>query len=152
MIHVPSGWLKTVTSPMVASGLSPRCCSSLVCKAKRKEDRGSGERTLLEPGYSPSLSYRTILDVCLLLGVLALIDAAYSGDWSRIGVITTDTEELLKKAVWVVVSAHLVCGIVAMRVERDQGGSGAAAFVKGLLFGISGCYGVMEAAKSSKRT
>ncbi|KAE9602368.1 hypothetical protein Lal_00049703 [Lupinus albus] len=48
---------------------------------------------------SKSLFARTAIGV---LG-LGFIDAGYSGDWSRIGVITTQSEELLKVAAFVVV-------------------------------------------------
>lgn len=61
---------------------------------------GGGSNTLsaavLQLVSSPL--YRVWLQVGVVLVIFMLIDAAYSGDWSRIGVITSDQEVQLKQA------------------------------------------------------
>lgn len=38
-----------------------------------------------------------LAEAAVLLGMLALVDAGYSGDWSRIGVIDKEMELMLQK-------------------------------------------------------
>lgn len=45
--------------------------------------------------------------------VLAGVDAAYSGDWSRIGVISKDFEDSLKPLVVALGFFHIGCAFVA---------------------------------------
>ncbi|VVB10904.1 unnamed protein product [Arabis nemorensis] len=48
---------------------------------------------------------------------LGFIDAGYSGDWSRIGVISTETEELLKIAAFLVVP---LCIFLALSFSNES--------------------------------
>ncbi|CAH8355661.1 unnamed protein product [Eruca vesicaria subsp. sativa] len=48
---------------------------------------------------------------------LGFIDAGYSGDWSRIGVLSTETEELLKLAAFLVVP---LCIFLALSFSNES--------------------------------
>ncbi|KAG6414162.1 hypothetical protein SASPL_126880 [Salvia splendens] len=54
------------------------------------------------------------------IGVLALgfIDAGYSGDWSRIGAISRETEDLLKAATYIVVP---LCILLIFFLSENDG-------------------------------
>ncbi|KAF5200279.1 Dna-directed rna polymerase subunit beta [Thalictrum thalictroides] len=52
---------------------------------------------------------------------LGFIDAGYSGDWSRIGVISRETEEFLKVAAYVTISLIFwPCGIGFQLIPRRK--------------------------------
>lgn len=53
--------------------------------------------------------YKYWLQGGFALLVLMLVDAAYSGDWSRIGAITRDTELQLQKVATAVGAVNLLC-------------------------------------------
>ncbi|GJN30674.1 hypothetical protein PR202_gb19001 [Eleusine coracana subsp. coracana] len=53
------------------------------------------------------LSKSVLLRSGVALFALGFVDAGYSGDWSRIGAISKDTEELLKLGAYVVVPLFL---------------------------------------------
>ncbi|ONK60084.1 uncharacterized protein A4U43_C08F14010 [Asparagus officinalis] len=48
---------------------------------------------------------------------LGFVDAGYSGDWSRIGVISKETEELLKMAAYGIVP---LCVLVASFISDEE--------------------------------
>lgn len=76
-------------------------------------------------------------EVVVLLGMLALTDAAYSGDWSRIGAISADTEPVLQKLTIIAWSGHALCAALAAAIVRGGAAArstGSAAF-KAFLFG-----------------
>ncbi|OEL33735.1 hypothetical protein BAE44_0005248 [Dichanthelium oligosanthes] len=71
------------------------------CRAKKpatEDDRAGG---------SSLLSKSVLLRSGVALFALGFVDAGYSGDWSRIGAISKDTEELLKLGAYVVVPLSL---------------------------------------------
>jgi len=53
--------------------------------------------------------------------LLGLIDAAFSGDWSRIGAISADREEQLKQICVFIGLFHCVCVPVAAVVASQRG-------------------------------
>ncbi|XP_062216438.1 uncharacterized protein LOC133916673 [Phragmites australis] len=65
------------------------------CRAKKpaNEERARGS----------ALSKSVLLRSAVALFALGFVDAGYSGDWSRIGAISKDTEERLKLGAYVVV-------------------------------------------------
>ncbi|XP_028086986.1 uncharacterized protein LOC114287741 isoform X1 [Camellia sinensis] len=69
----------------------------------QKRELGEKSRDKQEPLFSLRVS-NTILaqSVVTVLG-LGFIDAGYSGDWSRIGVISKEAENLLKLTTFVVI-------------------------------------------------
>lgn len=89
---------------------------------------------------SVSAQQYLILELAALLVTLGVVDAAYSGDWSRIGVISQEDELLLQKFVWFVAVAHTGTGILAAQLATEQSKNAAVAFAKGLLFGTVGLY------------
>jgi hypothetical protein len=65
--------------------------------------------------------YRYWLQGAVVLGLLGLIDAAYSGDWSRIGVITKEQELFLQQFAVIAVTGHLGLGVVAGVISSRRG-------------------------------
>lgn len=55
------------------------------------------------------------------LALLAGIDAAWSGDWSRIGVISKNTEQFLQSALTAVGGWHLLMGMCAYIIASQNG-------------------------------
>ena len=65
--------------------------------------------------------WRDVLTGSIALVILAAIDAAFSGDWSRIGAITKDQEAWLQSAVKALGVWHALNGAAAF-VIADQNG------------------------------
>lgn len=73
--------------------------------------------------------------LCLIAGlvflvVLAGVDAAYSGDWSRVGVISKEFEDGLKPLVVALGAFHIACAVVAGRSAASKGISVPPAVLK----------------------
>ncbi|KAJ3673663.1 hypothetical protein LUZ60_005655 [Juncus effusus] len=72
-----------------------------------KSDSGdySDEKKTGTKNVSSSLGFSKALVARAAVGIFALgfVDAGYSGDWSRIGFISKEIEELLKLAAFVIV-------------------------------------------------
>jgi len=83
-------------------------------------------------------------EIVVLAAQLALVDAAFSGDWSRIGVITQDTELLLQKVVAFIVIAHTVVALLTAQLASKKGLPVAESGVKGFLFGTMELYKVYQ--------
>ncbi|KAB2086623.1 hypothetical protein ERO13_A04G040700v2 [Gossypium hirsutum] len=79
-------------------------CTRFITKAsKRKENGGPTSRNQQLPKFQLKVSNTVIARSVVVLFGLGFIDAGYSGDWSRIGVISKDVEDLLKIAAFLVV-------------------------------------------------
>eukprot|EP00775_Hariotina_reticulata_P002097 gene2097-2415_t len=97
--------------------------------------------------------------------MLALVDAGYSGDWSRIGIIDKEIEPMLQKLAQVLASfslgslngftgllalglvfwsAHVVSGVLSAKVAQQQQRSTTVPFIKGFLFGLLGVFEQIE--------
>ncbi|CAN6296042.1 unnamed protein product [Urochloa humidicola] len=72
------------------------------CSAKKPAD--DGDRA---GAGSSLLSKSVLLRSGVALFALGFVDAGYSGDWSRIGAISKDTEDLLKLGAYAVVPLSL---------------------------------------------
>ncbi|GLI67445.1 hypothetical protein VaNZ11_011638 [Volvox africanus] len=72
----------------------------------------------------------------------ALVDAGFSGDWSRIGVLTRDQEVLAQQAWWFILVAHSVVAAITVGYALRQGYPPLEAGFRGLLFGTLGLYDV----------
>ena len=57
----------------------------------------------------------------VVLGTLMLIDAAYSGDWSRIGVITKQQELQLQSIIPFEAAGHSLCAVAAGAISAKRG-------------------------------
>ncbi|KAA3453091.1 DNA-directed RNA polymerase subunit beta' [Gossypium australe] len=71
--------------------------------SKRKENGGPTSRNQQLPKFQLKVSNTVIARSVVVVFGLGFIDAGYSGDWSRIGVISKDVEDLLKIAAFLVV-------------------------------------------------
>ena len=86
---------------------------------------------------------------------LGLVDAAYSGDWSRIGIISQEQEIVLQQAVVVVAAIHSIEGLISAAIASSMNLNPAVAFVQGFFFGALGIWDTynndtQEAAAGSK--
>jgi hypothetical protein len=83
--------------------------------SKRRDfsEKSNEERPILRIKVPNTIVARSAIAV-LSLG---FIDAGYSGDWSRIGVISKETEELLKIAAFLVVP---LCIFLALSFSNDS--------------------------------
>lgn len=66
---------------------------------------------------------RTYLPLAVVLGISMLVDAAYSGDWSRIGAISHEMEVQLQSIVPLVAVGHGICAIGSGMVSARRGES-----------------------------
>ncbi|XP_051230856.1 uncharacterized protein [Lolium perenne] len=85
-------------------------------KSPEEEERGGGDANALS-GVLPGRS--VLLRAGAVIFALGFVDAGYSGDWSRIGAISKDTEDLLKLGAYAVVP---LCLALALAVPGDSGG------------------------------
>ncbi|KAL9271463.1 hypothetical protein AKJ16_DCAP08372 [Drosera capensis] len=65
----------------------------------QKPDQSSDQQ---KPNSPFNVPYKLVAQSAIAVLGLGFIDAGYSGDWSRIGVISRETEDLLKSAAFVV--------------------------------------------------
>jgi hypothetical protein len=96
--------------------------STTSCEASKKEQ----PTTFVSPypEYSDAIDnpiYRIWLPLAVTAGMLMLFDAAYSGDWSRIGVLTKDQELQLQAFVPIAVGGHGLCCIAAGCISKNRG-------------------------------
>ncbi len=63
----------------------------------------------------------TYIPVVLVVAILAYLDAAFSGDWSRIGVLSSSQEQFLRDFCVVGVAIHALLGVAAAKISRDRG-------------------------------
>jgi hypothetical protein len=90
------------------------------CRASKKEQ----STTFVSPELSDAIDnpiYRILLPLAVTAGMLMLFDAAYSGDWSRIGVLTKDQELQLQAFVPIAVGGHGLCCIAAGYISKNRG-------------------------------
>ncbi|KAL0028077.1 hypothetical protein WJX77_005150 [Trebouxia sp. C0004] len=88
----------------------------------------------LPVAIQPVVSSR-IVQGCSLLIVLAAVDAAFSGDWSRIGAISKDTELWLQSALGLLGMWHLIMGAAAYSIAEQHGRPKLLATIKALAVG-----------------
>lgn len=61
------------------------------------------------------------IETVIVLGLLSAIDGGYSGDWSRLGIVTPDVEATLRSAITSVGLFHLVCApIAALSASKNK--------------------------------
>ncbi|XP_021772643.1 uncharacterized protein LOC110736663 [Chenopodium quinoa] len=68
------------------------------------------------PNFKFKISSKLLTQSAIGILGLGFVDAGYSGDWSRIGVISTETEDLLKIAAFLVVP---LCLFVILSVAKN---------------------------------
>lgn len=91
-------------------------------------------------GDVPAAPWLSKLQIAIVLALSMAVDAGYSGDWSRIGAITTDQEAFIRAFLVFVAVAHGVLGVVAYDIAlkrgRDRGGA-VLAFAKVFVVGFT---------------
>ncbi|GAY48523.1 hypothetical protein CUMW_112310 [Citrus unshiu] len=80
-------------------------CKSFITLAKKKDlpETSSAQQQNEKPIFPIKVSNLILSRAAVAVLGLGFIDAGYSGDWSRIGVISEETEALLKVAAFGVV-------------------------------------------------
>ena len=136
----------------VARASSPSSSSSSSATNEDKDDAGATaeafyayDETLWRAaenllGDVPSAPWLSKLQIAIVLALSMAVDAGYSGDWSRIGAITTDQEAFIRAFLVFVAVAHGVLGVVAYDIAlkrgRDRGGA-VLAFLKVFVVGFT---------------
>ena len=87
-------------------------------------------------GAWPQQAWFRPAQVAVVIGIAGVVDAGYSGDWSRIGALTHAQEEALQRVAVGVAVAHLAVAALATRVARERGTDARAAFVKAFVCGF----------------
>lgn len=64
-------------------------------------------------GFVKSPFYSKCVQGAVFVGVLAAVDAGYSGDWSRIGVISQQDEATLQQLLPSLAAFHVFCAVVS---------------------------------------
>ncbi|KAF8389258.1 hypothetical protein HHK36_025951 [Tetracentron sinense] len=87
------------------------------CTVAKKQDFSENSKTQQEPFFSFKVSNIFLARSAVAVFGLGFIDAGYSGDWSRIGVISRENEDLLKIAALVVVP---LCLFLIFSFSKEQ--------------------------------
>ena len=97
-------------------------------------------------GRWPAEAWFAPLQASIAIALAGVVDAGYSGDWSRVGALTTEEEAWTRRFVAFVAVAHGVVGAIARDVALKRGAdatSANAAFAKTFVVGF---VGLVEAA------
>ena len=70
--------------------------------------------------------FNTYLQGAVFVGILGFVDAGYSGDWSRIGAISTELEAKLRFYALVLLGVHVVAAAAAGKVAQSRGSAGGS--------------------------
>ncbi|KAG9439745.1 hypothetical protein H6P81_019910 [Aristolochia fimbriata] len=110
-----------VVSPRKASRISP---------LKLSKNQNFDEKSETQNPFFPlRVSKTLLLQSAVALFGLGFIDAGYSGDWSRIGVISRETEELLKTGAYLqtelktnsrIELSSAPCYVLTSRIYKDS--------------------------------
>mmetsp|Transcript_4219 Transcript_4219/g.8458 ORF Transcript_4219/g.8458 Transcript_4219/m.8458 type:complete len:184 (+) Transcript_4219:83-634(+) len=106
---------------------------SIICMAKNKVSKSRSKSQaaqvidtkvpfgldLTNPLIKKSVTVYIPAMICVL--ILMYIDAAYSGDWSRIGIISKSQEEFLRQFAIISVVIHGGLGIGAASISKRRG-------------------------------
>lgn len=95
-----------------------------------------GSPSSLPTSIADSKVFNTYLHGAVFVFILGFIDAGYSGDWSRIGAISVDTEDRLKALAVILGELHIAAAAAAGAVARARGLPVAPAAAKTLLVGF----------------
>ncbi|XP_062078480.1 uncharacterized protein LOC133782998 [Humulus lupulus] len=85
----------------------------------QKRDFSENSKTQKGPIFPLRISTTLITQSAIAIFGLGFIDAGYSGDWSRIGVISKESEDLLKAAAFIVVPLCLFL-IVNLSKQKES--------------------------------
>ncbi|GAB4853633.1 hypothetical protein Ancab_017824 [Ancistrocladus abbreviatus] len=102
-------------SPLIFSKQSKKLQSLRILAEKKDFPKKSSIQQNSTPSFS--LPYKFLSQSAIAVFSLGFIDAGYSGDWSRIGVISKESEEMLKIASYVVVP---LCLFLIFSLSRES--------------------------------
>jgi hypothetical protein len=89
--------------------------SALYSSLESEEDVQGPLQKLIALGSSiTSSTPYSALETVILLGVLTAVDAGFSGDWTRLGLVSADVETTVKSTITSVGLFHLVCAPIAV--------------------------------------
>ncbi|KAK9825003.1 hypothetical protein WJX81_008490, partial [Elliptochloris bilobata] len=121
---------------------SPR--RQVACSAKGDREAPALSLDALAPLTRTPL-YRWGLQGAVVLVILGAIDAGWSGDWHRLGVLTTDQEGVLRGLLTLLGFFHIGCAFVAVNAARSKGLNWAPATAKVLAVGFLALVEVLYA-------
>lgn len=84
----------------------------------------------------------TYIPIVIVVFILMYLDAAFSGDWSRIGFITKEQENFLKSFFSISVGIHGILGLTAGAISFKRGEK--SCFKRGLKTFVVGIVGFAE--------
>ncbi|KAI6680517.1 hypothetical protein NL676_034398 [Syzygium grande] len=90
---------------------------SVAILAKKGDLTDHSSKTRQRPGFALRVSNPILAQAAIAVLGLGFIDAGYSGDWSRIGAISKEGEDLLKIAAFLVVP---LCIFAIFSVSKDS--------------------------------
>ncbi|CAN1157719.1 hypothetical protein LINPERPRIM_LOCUS27349 [Linum perenne] len=90
--------------------------------ARRKDDSNKNNSSPPQPDFRLKLPGNILIaklvsSAAVAVFALGFVDAGYSGDWSRIGAISKETEELLKVASFLVVP---FCALIVISIAKSD--------------------------------
>ena len=151
-LHDPARLIKT--NKMTRVGTSQRGLMTRVAAAD--EDAGSSDQDDLPEFFcldfyqaagrsvADARWFNTYLQGAVFVGILGFVDAGYSGDWSRIGAISTELEAKLRFYALVLLDVHVVAAAAAGKVAQSRGLPVAPAvgktFAVGFLAFLETCF------------
>ena len=120
-----------------------------------REDDGVLESSLYALGEKlvgawPQQAWFRPAQVAVVIGIAGVVDAGYSGDWSRIGVLTREQEDVIKSVVAFIFVAHVAVGALAARVAQERGNDARAAFAQAFACGFLALVDVSYGTKKAK--
>jgi len=73
----------------------------------------------------------------IVVVILGLVDAGWSGDWSRIGTITPEQEQQCRDFAGILGIVHVVCASSAAVIAKRRGQDWIKPFAKTLVVGVT---------------
>ena len=83
--------------------------------------RARGARSRTRSAGGPREAWFAPLQASIAVALAGVVDAGYSGDWSRVGALTTEQEAWTRRFVAFVAVAHGVVGAIARDVALKRG-------------------------------
>ena len=124
-----------VAAPQPIGRPAPRFSSVNPPRAAGNDDASSDLLTTLK-SITRTPAYRGPLQIAVFLIVFMVFDAAFSGDWSRIGAISKDTEAALKPVAGAIAVVHVISAGVAWQAVAGRGGQPLVPAAKALAVGF----------------
>ncbi|XVE71691.1 hypothetical protein DITRI_Ditri10aG0171800 [Diplodiscus trichospermus] len=94
---------KAIVDPYLLDRRNNRRFRFVTKMSRKRKDVDEISRSQQLPSFPLRVSNTIVARSVVAVSALGFLDAGYSGDWTRIGVISKEVEELLKIAAFVVV-------------------------------------------------